>query len=231
MLTVNKNSVAKSSLVACSLALTLLISACNEKPETADTAAAEPKTEVAVVEPATTPTAPVEEEVFVMTTLGLDSINNMILNPLIASDQLNAEQKTCLQARDKALGQAQLQAFYKEKFSAAELQELKDFYSSDVGQKMLEYGKQEIVLMTGGEVATPMAEPTAEEITAIQAFAQSPTGVKYAKMNNELGEGSAIAALDAPMNAEFKRCNIDLTISQLLQPPAASPSSEAPPAG
>lgn len=227
MLFVNKHSISKSSLVGLSLAVALLTSACNQQPKATDTTT-ESKTEVEVAKTSDTATPAANEEVFVMTSLGLDSINNMILNPLVASDKVNAEQKSCLQARDKQLGQAELQAFYKEKFSAAELQELKDFYSSDVGKKMIEYGKQEIVLMTGVEVATPMAEPTAEEIAEIQAFAQSPTGIKYAKINNELGEGSAIAALDAPMNAEFKRCNVDLTMSELLQPPTVNPSSEAP---
>lgn len=230
MSSLNKHLQSKSYLLGCSLAIALLASACSEKPDATE-AAAEPTTEVAAVETTKTPATAANEEVFVMTTLGLESINSMILVPLIASDTLNAEQKSCLQARDKELGQAELQAFYKESFSAAELQELKEFYDSEVGKKMLEYGKQEIVLMTGGEVANPMAEPTAEEIAEIQAFAQSPTGIKYAKINNDLGKGSAIAALDAPMNAEFKRCNVDLTMSQLMQAPTSTAAPAAAPVG
>lgn len=231
---INKTSVSKTSLLSCSLAIALLASACTEKPAATDTQAAttpEAQTEVATSQPAVAPaTASNNEEVFVMTKLGLDSINNMIFTPLATGDTLTAEQKSCLAARDKTIGQTELQAYYKDQFSEAQLKELDDFYESSVGQKMLEYGRQELAVMSGQEVTNPMPDPTQEEITQIQAFMQSPTGTKYAQVNNALGEGSAIEALNVPINAEFKRCNIDLTMEQLMQPQAPAPMP-APAAG
>lgn len=222
----NKQSKLQASWIGLSMATVMIISGCNNADTTTDEAVVDEQTEVAVVEtPETavaTPAVVADEEVFVMTTLGLDSINNLIFTPLIAGDTLNEEQKTCLAARDSTLGQAELQAFYKEKFTEAELDELAAFYDSEVGEKLLEYGRQEIVLMNGGEVATPIADPTAAEVTEIQTFMQTPTGMKYTQINNEVGDGSAIAALDAPMNAEFSRCNIDLTMAQLMQPAPAA---------
>ncbi len=225
-ITVNKRTTLQASWIGVSMAVVMSISGCNNADTTANEAVTDEKTEVAVVENTekseATPTPVVTEDVLVMTTLGLDSINSMIFTPLVAGDTLNPEQKTCLEARDKNLGQTELQAFYKDKFTEAELKELEVFYSSNVGQKMLEYGKQELILMNGGEVANPVGDPTAEEITEIQAFMQTPTGMKYGQINNAVGEGSAIAALDAPMNAEFNRCNIDLTMAQLMQPAPAA---------
>lgn len=221
MLFTTKNLLSKASLLSGSLAIALLTTACNQKPTATDDTVADSKADIAVVDKSA---LAANEKPLIMTTLGLDSINNMILNPLIAGDTLNAEQKTCLQSRDKDLGQAQLQAYYKDKFSEAELKQLTDFYETSVGQKMLEYGRQEVVLMNGGEVATPMPAPTAEEISEIQTFMLSPTGTKYTQINNQIGEGSAIAALDEPFNAEFKRCTIDLTMAQIMQPAPAAPA-------
>lgn len=68
--------------------------------------------------------------------------------------------------------------------------------------------------MNGEEIATPMADPTPEEMTKIQTFMESPLGVKYMKINNAEGEGSAMEVLNVPINAEFERCNVDLDASE-----------------
>lgn len=230
MLLLNNRHLLKMSWSSVVLATVLLSVGCDKTPSTDNETATDKPTEVTAVDTpvvqkdAVTPTDNAnqnQDEIFVMTTLGLDSVNNMILAPLIAGDTLTPAQKTCLQARDKYLGQKELQAYYKGQFSTAELKELDDFYKSKVGQKMLEYGRQELAVMTGEKGANPMPDPTAEEIAEIKAFTQSPTGIKYAQVNNAIGEGSAIAALDAPLNAEFQRCDIDLTMAKLMQPPAA----------
>ena len=228
MLLLNNRHLSKMSWSSVVLATVLLSVGCDKSASTDNEPVTDKQAEVAAVD---TPMAqkdtvkPVDntnqDEVFVMTTLGLDSINSLIFAPLTSGDTLTPAQKTCLQARDKNLGQTELQAYYKAQFSAAELKELDDFYKSAVGQKMLEYSRQELVAMSGKEVANPMPDPTAEEITAIKTFTQSPIGIRYAQVNNALGEGSAIATLDAPINAEFTRCNIDLTMKKLMQPPAA----------
>ncbi len=218
----------KRSLFGVVLASSLLATGCDNTANTTDDSLSDTEVQIeetqtdntAITPTAVTPTTSVEEP-FVMTTIGMNSINSMIFTPLINSGELTGEQATCLAARDNNLGQTELQDFYKRQFSDAELQELDDFYNSDVGQKMLQFGEQEMVIMNGGEVATPMADPTPDEIAEIQAFMQSPTGVKYVQTNNALGEGSAILSLEEPINAEFQRCNIDLTLAQLMQPAPA----------
>lgn len=224
MFFLNKHSVYKPILISCSLAIALVTTACNDTPEATDDAVNTSKTDAKVPND-TKSSAVANEEVFMMTSLGLESINNMIIDPFIASDEINEKQKSCLAARDKNLGQSELQDFYNEKFTEAELKALNNFYNSAVGQKILQYGKEEMILMNGGEVATPMADPTEEEVAEIQAFMQSPTGTKYARINNEVGEGSAIAAIEPPINAKLKSCNINYTLADLMQPPAPAPTA------
>ena len=219
---INNRNLLKASGISLVLASALL-TACDNKSASTDDTAVDVADKTITVSPAevkTTATAE-KEEVLVMTTLGVDAVNNMVFSTLINGKNLTAEQKTCLQSRDKNLGQTELQEFYKNNFSSAELKELDNFYSSAVGQKMLAYGKEEMLLRNGMEVASPMAEPSAEEMAEIEAFIQSPVGKKYSQINVAVGEGSALATLDKPIDAEFKRCNIDLNMATLMQPTAS----------
>ena len=61
---------------------------------------------------------------------------------------------------------------------------------------------------------TPKGEsdPTPEEMAEIQTFMEPPLGVKYMEVNNTEGAGSAMEVINAPINAEFKRCNIDIEL-------------------
>ncbi len=213
--------------MGCILTAVLATAGCNKAATDAETANVDTTAETTTVAAPVAAEPTTNEAPFVMTTLGLDAINTMVFTPLVSGDRLSAEEKSCLESRDAKLGQTQLQAFYKDKFSDTELQELDKFYGSSVGKKLLIAGKEEMALRNGEEVANPIAAPTPDEIAKIQTFMQTPVGVKYSQINTAVGEGSALATLEQPVDAEFKRCNIDLTMTQLLQPsaPAVAPTA------
>lgn len=146
----------------------------------------------------------------VMTKITLDTVDKILFVPLINSGDLSAEQVTCLEARDKNLGKAEVDEFYKSQFSVVELQELDTFYTSEIGEKLLAFGSQQLQMMNGEQIANPIPEPSEAEMTEIQAFMQSPVGAKYMQINNAEGAGSAMEILNTPIEAELKRCNIDM---------------------
>ncbi|WP_201584632.1 DUF2059 domain-containing protein [Psychrobacter jeotgali] len=155
-------------------------------------------------------------EDLVITDIALEGLNDAFFTPLINSSSLSDEQKSCLEARDKNLGRAELQSFYREQFSEDEIQELEDFYTSDAGEKMLDYSNQQILIMSGEKVSRAVSAPTKEQQAQIQAFMKSPVAIKYIQLTSAEGEGSTMGALIAPMNAEFERCNIDLDMSEFV---------------
>ena len=201
------NTVVKSSLLSSTLAALLFMTGCDKTPETVE------DTTTDASDTAVTQAAPSDTDAqndLVMTTITLDTVNSLLFAPVINSGALSAEQVSCLESRDKNLGKAEVDRFYKSQFTDAELKALDDFYTSDVGKKLIAFGNEQLRVMNGEEVATPMAEPTPEEMTEIQTFMESPLGVKYMKINNAEGEGSAMEVLNGPIEAEFKRCNVDL---------------------
>lgn len=212
-----KNTVAKTSLLSCTLAALLLTTGCDKTPKTTeDTTNATTTSDVAVADtsnPKSTSSTASQDDL-VMTTITLDTINSLLFTPIINSDALNEEQVSCLEARDKDLGKAEMDAFYKSQFTDAELDKLNEFYNSDVGKKLIAFGSEQLRAMNGEEIATPMADPTPEEMAKIQTFMESPLGVKYMKINNAEGEGSAMEVLNTPIKTEFERCNVDLDASE-----------------
>lgn len=206
------NTALKTSLLSSTLAALLFMTGCDKTPETADDTTSGAST--AEVDA----TAPATQDDLVMTTITLDTVNSLLFAPVINSGALSAEQVSCLESRDKDLGKAEVDRFYKSQFTDAELQELDDFYTSEVGKKLITFGNEQLRVMNGEEIATPMADPTPEEMTEIQTFMESPLGVKYMKINNAEGEGSAIEVLNGAIEAEFERCNVDLDGPQLEQP-------------
>jgi len=210
------NTALKTSLLSSTLAALLFMTGCDKTPETADetTSGASP----AEVNATKDAPAPATQDDLVMTTITLDSVNSLLFAPVINSGALSAEQVSCLESRDKDLGKAEVDSFYKSQFTDAELQELDDFYTSEVGKKLITFGNEQLRVMNGEEIATPLADPTPEEMTEIQTFMESPLGVKYMKINNAEGEGSAMEVLNVPIETEFKRCNVDLDGPQLEQP-------------
>ena len=219
MLFPTKHTLTKLS-IGCSLAVAMLITGCNETATTDETASATDSTEVAVVSDTSVvntdkvdiDAVAADQDDLIMTTITLDTVEQMLFAPLLTNGELTPEQVTCLEARDSDLGKAEVDAFYKSKFTDAELEALNEFYASEVGQKLLDFGKQQLLVMNGQEVASPMAEPTPEEMAEIQTFMQSPLGVKYVEINNAEGAGSAMEVINVPLNAEFKRCNIDIEL-------------------
>ncbi|WP_198332453.1 DUF2059 domain-containing protein [Psychrobacter aquimaris] len=201
------NTVVKSSLLSSTLAALLFMTGCDKTPETVEDTTSD-ASDTAVTQAAPSDTDAQND--LVMTTITLDTVNSLLFAPVINSGALSAEQVSCLESRDKNLGKAEVDRFYKSQFTDAELKELDDFYTSDVGKKLIAFGNEQLRVMNGEEVATPMAEPTPEEMTEIQTFMESPLGVKYMKINNAEGEGSAMEVLNGPIEAEFKRCNVDL---------------------
>jgi len=208
----------KATLLSSTLAGLLLITGCDNTPETVDnvdTTTSETN-DTAVTQAA--PSNAVSQDDLVMTTITLDTVNSLLFAPIINSGALSEEQVSCLESRDKDLGKAEVDRFYTSQFTDAELKELDSFYTSDVGKKLLAFGNEQLRVMNGEEVATPMADPTPEEMTEIQTFMESPLGVKYMEINNAEGEGSAMEVLNGPIEAEFKRCNVDLDGPQPEQP-------------
>lgn len=206
------NTALKTSLLSSTLAALLFMTGCDKTQETADDTTSGAST--AEVDA----TAPATQDDLVMTTITLDTVNSLLFAPVINSGALSAEQVSCFESRDKDLGKAEVDSFYKSQFTDAELQELDSFYTSEVGKKLITFGNEQLRVMNGEEIATPLADPTPEEMTEIQTFMESPLGVKYMKINNAEGEGSAMEVLNGPIEAEFERCNVDLDGSQLKQP-------------
>ena len=210
------NTALKTSLLSSTLAALLLMTGCDKTPETADdTTSGASTAEVDTIKDAP---APATQDDLVMTTITLDTVDSLLFAPVINSGALSAEQVSCLESRDKDLGKAEVDRFYKSQFTDVELQDLDDFYTSEVGKKLITFGNEQLRVMNGEEIATPMADPTPEEMTEIQTFMESPLGVKYMKINNAEGEGSAMEVLNGPIEAEFERCNVDLDGPQLEQP-------------
>ena len=199
----HRNNVLKTSIMSCTLAGVLLITGCdktidNEADNDPDTAAVIDMTKSNV------------QDDLVMTKITLDTVDKILFVPLINSGDLSAKQVTCLEARDKNLGKAEVDEFYKSQFSVVELQELDTFYTSEIGEKLLAFGSQQLQMMNGEQIANPIPEPSEAEMTEIQAFMQSPVGAKYMQINNAEGAGSAMEILNTPIEAELKRCNIDM---------------------
>ena len=210
------NTALKTSLLSSTLAALLFMTGCDKTPETADDTTSGAST--AEVDTTKQAPAPATQDDLVMTTITLDTVDSLLFAPVINSGALSAEQVSCLESRDKDLGKAEVDSFYKSQFTDAELQELDDFYTSEVGKKLITFGNEQLRVMNGEEIATPLADPTPEEMTEIQTFMESPLGVKYMKINNAEGEGSAMEVLNGPIEAEFERCNVDLDGLQPEQP-------------
>lgn len=210
------NTALKTSLLSSTIAALLFMTGCDKTPETADDTTSGAST--AEVDANKEAPAPATQNDLVMTTITLDTVNSLLFAPVINSGALSAEQVSCLESRDKDLGKAEVDSFYKSQFTDAELQELDDFYTSEVGKKLITFGNEQLRVMNGEEIATPLADPTPEEMTEIQTFMESPLGVKYMKINNAEGEGSAMVVLNGPIEAEFARCNVDLDGPQPEQP-------------
>lgn len=208
----------KASLLSSTLAALLLITGCDNTPETVDNVDTTTSEATDTVATQAVPSDVVSQDDLVMTTITLDTVNSLLFAPIINSGALSEKQVSCLESRDKDLGKAEVDSFYRGQFTDAELKELDSFYTSDVGKKLLAFGNEQLRVMNGEEVATPMADPTPEEMTEIQTFMESPLGVKYMEINNAEGEGSAMEVLNGPIEAEFKRCNVDLDGPQPEQP-------------
>ena len=216
----SSNSFSKVALAGTALAAALLISGCNKNDNT-ETNAAVSETETAVEAPASeekaeaVTAAPTEAvstataQYSTLAQLSSDTLNNMVFEPLINSGQLTDEQKSCLEDRDKNIGIAEADAYFKSKLSKEELDELNAFYSSDIGKKLIVYGNEQLQIMSGQEVANPMPAPSEAEMAEMQQFMQSEVGQKYMQLNNAEGEGSMYEKLNPIIEAELARCEIE----------------------
>lgn len=103
---------------------------------------------------------------------------------------------TCFTSTDNQLIEAKIQEYLQTKFNADELRQLNDFYASEVGKKQIVMTKQMIAGMMGDKSADVSASmPSAEEMKAIQDFAQSPVG---AKLQRVLQDKQALEPFIAP---------------------------------
>jgi len=211
----SKKQILSKVSLGCALAAAVFMTGCNDTATTETVEGVDTVNDTAVVaseDVDTNSSASADSDELVMTTITLDTVDQMLFVPLLTNGELSQEQVSCLEARDKDLGKSEVDAFYKSKFSDAELASLNEFYASDVGQKLLDFGNEQLLIMNGQQVAEPMPDPTPEEMAEIQTFMESPLGVKYMEVNNAEGAGSAMEVINAPINAEFKRCNIDIEL-------------------
>ena len=195
----NKQIFSKVSL-GCALAAAVFVTGCNDTATTETVEGVDTVNDTAVVaseDVDTNSSASADSDELVMTTITLDTVDQMLFVPLLTNGELSQEQVSCLEARDKDLGKSEVDAFYKSKFSDAELASLNEFYASDVGQKLLDFGNEQLLIMNGQQVAEPMPDPTPEEMAEIQTFMESPLGVKYMEVNNAEGAGSAMEVINA----------------------------------
>lgn len=210
----SKRSLSKISLISSSIATVLLMAGC-------DKTTTEPTEPVAIE--TTTVDADMASSVSkdtssaVMAKISADSFNKMFFSTLINSGELSAEQTSCLESHEENLGEAEIQAFYKNQFSEAELQELSDFYTSETGKKMIAYSNEQLLEMSGQEVTNPVPKPSIEELAEFQKFMVSPLGVKNLTISESMGEGSLIEGLTPVLDAEFERCKLGITMSQISQ--------------
>ncbi|WP_230661640.1 DUF2059 domain-containing protein [Psychrobacter sp. I-STPA10] len=219
----------KVAFTTVALVTVLLIGGCDKKESTTDTttdtATVTETTEAATTAPTTTdttvnenndnvatpePAAPATGVDTTLAQLSSDTLNNMVFEPLINSGQLTAEQKACLEARDKNIGLAESQAYFESKLTKEELDKLNAFYSSDVGKKLIIYGNEQLQTLNGQQVTNPLPAPSEQEMAEMQQFMQSPVGQKYMALNNAEGAGSMYEALNPTIQAELSRCNINM---------------------
>ena len=237
-MTFSYSPLAKVSQLSCALASALFIGGCDKKDTTADTTGTPAETvaptttadattqttadtSVAVTDsdsdatniaPATVqPTATADTQQYsTLAHISADTLDSMVFEQLLNSDNLTAEQKTCLKARDKNIGLAESQTYFAGKLTPKEMNDLNTFYDSKVGKKLIVYGDEQLRTMNGMPVKNPMPAPTEQEIAEMKAFMESPVGQKYMAINNAEGKGSMYEALKPTINAELSRCHIDL---------------------
>lgn len=215
----NKQSLSKMSFISGSIATVLFMTGCDK----IDAAAADKDVVDTVVvktpaEPVTatnTEAATNNSSGKIITDMTASNINTAFFGTLLRSDNLSEKQKNCLESRDKDLGKSEIHAFYNANFTAAELKNLEDFYSSATGKTITAYANEQLTVMSGGEVANPMAPPSQDEMVEFQTFMQSPLGMKHRQINEDTGEGSMVAELNPIIDAEFKRCNVDIEMADL----------------
>ena len=158
---INKQILSKVSL-GCALAAAVFMTGCNDTATTETVEGVDTVNDTAVVaseDVDTNSSASADSDELVMTTITLDTVDQMLFVPLLTNGELSQEQVSCLEARDKDLGKSEVDAFYKSKFSDAELASLNEFYASDVGQKLLDFGNEQLLIMNGQQVAEPMPDP------------------------------------------------------------------------
>lgn len=210
------NSVSLLSIALCS---TLVLSACN-KNET-DTATEAPTDTAVVADTATTETR--ADSSNIAKQMAKQSIQAFML-PALASGNLSAAQNACLQDRDENLGVAETQGFINDMYTDEEIEAINDAYSSDIMKKINQFSEEQMAIMSGKTVANPMTPPTEAEMKEFQAmFENDPRLKKLQEMNQNTdpSQNKFVIALKPVINGEFKRCDIDLTMEKLMQPPAA----------
>lgn len=134
------------------------------------------------------------------------------IDPVIQKGELTVDQKSCLKNHDKNIGLKEAQAYYKDHFTDAELEELNSFYASEVGQHLVKYGNQQILMESGFEVKDPVAPPSDEQMAEVVSIMQKPAFQKYQQLNTSQDEGSLYAELRPVINDELARCNIDYAL-------------------
>ena len=224
---INKQILSKVSL-GCALAAAVFMTGCNDTATTETVEGVDTVNDTAVVaseDVDTNSSASADSDELVMTTITLDTVDQMLFVPLLTNGELSQEQVGCLEARDKDLGKSEVDAFYKSKFSDAELASLNEFYASDVGQKLLDFGNEQLLIMNGQQVAEPMPDPTPEEMAEIQTFMESPLGVKYMEVNN--AEGAGISGISAFWECFLVKCCLkNIVISSSLDSFPNEPSNK-----
>ncbi len=139
----------------------------------------------------------------------------MFLQLIKTSDELTAEQKTCIDNIDMQSQVNVVEKSMENYFDEAELKEINDFYSKPAVQNMVDASRQQMFGHFGLQFAKKSPEPTKEEFEMIEkAFTSNPTLQKYLVYNGSKESSSFNKSVDDFMNTELEKCGISKSKEQ-----------------
>lgn len=145
-----------------------------------------------------------------MSQLTLETALQAFQVPMKSSGEFDKETIKCIEDIKPNFALDKVQKFYESKLTPEEMKTLNQFYSSDLGKSFTEYGRDEFLVAVGQTVENPAPKPTEEQMKKMMEFTQTPTGIKYGKLNMEEGEGSLNDLITGLMTEELSKCNVKL---------------------
>ena len=168
-----------------------------------------------VTDPAPTPaTSNITAEAILKQVMGsmasaFEMANKMAAEENNGEAKFSQQQIKCFVTQDNDMAGDQIQAYLEQSFTAAELTEMDAFYESAAGKKQIEMTQKLIDSLMGGEqfsLATMEKSMSQEEIAAVAAFWESPTGTK---LQQALSDKQALTPFIEPfIAAKQQHCDM-----------------------